>query len=412
MKIVIWGLHYSMNVGDGVIAECLGDCLKKAAPGVEVTTVDISGRHGFGEKMLANRTLALRILSALPVFLRQRVVIWRLGAMLRRLRPEWERAAAGAQLSVIGGGQIFSDADLNFCLKIAQVGEVLETRRMPVVVHAVGVSRNWSTRGRSLFRKLLKTDLRAVGIRDDLSRAAWIAQFGADGPAPAITRDPGLMAADCYGRPERQTDTIGICVTAPMILSYHSDGSVAGTGGSGEAFFANLALELTKAGHKVTLFCNGAEEDRESLERIALVPHVAALREKGQLKVADPPETPRELAHMIGGFDAVVAHRLHACIVAYAYGVPHIGLGWDNKLESFFASVDRLDSFVAAADAGPHEIAVLCEQVMAHGIDPQTHARVVAEARAQSVAVLSHLSGAAGSVGVADGDTEPGQIPV
>lgn len=386
MRIVIFGLPYSANVGDGVIAECLAHALRAARPGVTVDLVDLSGRTGFGAATLRNRALVLAVLARLPLVLRQRLVIWRLGRMLDGLRPGWEKAARGADLAIIGGGQLFSDADLNFCLKIAQAADVLQGAGVPVVVHGVGVSRNWTQRGKALFARLFAADLRAVGVRDELSRTAWENQTDGASPAPRLTRDPGLLAARCYARPAAPAGRVGLCVTAPMILAYHADGGIAG--GSGLGFFASLAVVLAGQARGGALFCNGAAEDRAALAQVAAHPDVAPLITAGKLSLVPPPETPAELVEAIGGLSGVIAHRLHACIVAHAFGVPAVGLGWDRKLDSFFASVDRSGFFVDDASATPQAIALLCDMAIAQGIDAARHAQVIAETQQQIAALF------------------------
>lgn len=394
MKIVIFGLPFSANVGDGVIAECLAWRLRSTRPGVEVVHVDLSGRKGFGAQTLRNRSLALAVLSSLPLWLRQRLVIWRLGKMLAGLRPEWDQAVRGADLAVIGGGQLFSDADLNFCLKVAQAADVLLTARTPVAVYGVGVSRNWTPRGKALFARLFSADLRAVGVRDQLSAAAWTDQTDGAGPAPGLTRDPGIMAAECYTAPAPRQNAVGVCVTDPMILSYHADSAVAGTKGD---FFADLTREIVAGGREVVLFCNGAEEDRAALTRLSEHPEIAPLIAAGKVRAAPAPRTPTDLVQIIAGCDGVVAHRLHACILAYAFQVPCVGLGWDRKLESFFASVGHDAFFIGGAGASASEAAQRCEAAIAAGVDPARHAQVLAETRAQAAALLDLVSAPPGA---------------
>tara|TARA_R110002096_G_scaffold189191_13_gene369459 strand:- start:1843 stop:3057 length:1215 start_codon:yes stop_codon:yes gene_type:complete len=386
MRIVIFGLPYSANVGDGVIAECLAHELRRAKPGVHVDHVDLSGRNGFGAQTLRNRSAALAVLSALPLRLRQRLVIWRLGKMLAALRPGWVQAARGADLAVIGGGQLFSDADLNFCLKVAQAADVLRAARTPVAVYGVGVSRNWTRAGTALFNRVFSTDLRSVGVRDPASAEAWADQTAGAGPEPVLTRDPGLLAASCYTAPVMPGHSVGVCVTDPKILAYHADGAVAGRGID---FFAALTGALVAAGRDVTLFCNGAEEDRAALARLAAHPQVAALVAKGRVRAAPAPGTPTDLAAIIAACDGVIAHRLHACILAYAFAVPCVGLGWDRKLESFFTSVGAARFFIGGAGADATEVAQRCEAAVAAGVDPGRHAEVLAESRAGAAALLT-----------------------
>lgn len=379
-KVVIFGLPYSPNVGDGVIADCLSAGLRSARPGAEVTCIDLSGRTAFGTIMVRNRTLALAVLKALPRPLAQSLVSYKLGRMLNRFEPAWKQAVEGAGLAVIGGGQILSDADLNFCLKIARAARVLQAEGCPVVVHAAGVARNWSPRGRALFRRLLDCDLRAVGLRDSPSIAAWQDQIGPGGPQPHLTRDPALIAAEVYDVPASGNGRTGLCVTDPRILTYHAEGRQAAVSGSGT--FSEIALTLVARGHGVTLFCNGAAEDRTALRAIRQHPDIAAAMAGGQITAEPPPATPADLAAIIGRQSAVVAHRLHACILGYAFRRPIVGLGWDRKLESFFQSVGLEEMFLPAAELTPQRVAGRLEAAQAAGIDPARHAEVLAETRA------------------------------
>lgn len=385
MRIVQFGLCFSPNVGDGIIAECLAHAINQRIPGTEVVTVDLSGRQGFGAATVRNRSVALALLACLPSWLRQRLVEWLLGRMLDKAESGWRGAVEGAALAVVGGGQIFSDADLNFCLKIARAAKVIAAARVPAVVYAVGVSKNWTPRGRALFLDMAKTDLRLVSTRDLHSRESWIAQVPASAmPEPELILDPGLLAAACYGPPAPVLGgRIGLCVTSPQILAYHAEHKVAGAEG-GEAggmdFFARLAAELAGRGHKVGLFCNGAEEDRAVLNALTRHPALQAPIAVGQVAVLPAPDTPTDLARLVSGFSAVAAHRLHACIVAYSYGLPVVGLGWDRKVESFFEMIKATPCFIDAEAISSEAVADRIEAALAAGIDPAIHARVIGAA--------------------------------
>jgi len=389
VKIVQFGLHYSPNVGDGIITECLRDAVLRLKPGVDFQSIDLSGRTGFGDVMVPNRALALKVLGWLPAAIRGRVVMGRLNAMLDRIEPQWHELLADADLALVGGGQIFSDADLNFCTKISRAAKVLRANNVPTAIYAAGVSQNWSPKGAALFMDLFSTDLRAVGLRDQRSVSAWQDQTGHHSPVPILTRDPGLLAAQCYGPPDRAGDEIGLCITAPSILHYHADRGVAGTGAGGLKFFADLAQALVANGHKLRLFCNGAAEDRAALKQIAAMPAISACIANRTIRCADPPETPAALASILASCAAVVAHRMHACIVAYSYGVPVVGLGWDRKMDSFLASVDRSDWLVGSEQASAPQVADLVGAALAAGVDPVVHARVLAEARQAVATILS-----------------------
>ncbi|TMV46746.1 hypothetical protein FGG78_41000, partial [Thioclava sp. BHET1] len=190
-----------------------------------------------------------------------------------------------------------------------------------------------------------------------------------------------------YGPAPQRNGRIGLCVTDPAILAYHADGRVAGSR-AGAAFYAELAEALCGAGHQVTLFCNGAVEDRRALEEMVATPRIAALTASGAVLAAPTPATPTELAAIIAPLRAVVAHRLHACIVAWSYRLPVVGLGWDRKVENFFASVNGTDFFAGSAGASPDEVAGMVEAALTKGIDPEFHAKVLEETRAGLAAAV------------------------
>lgn len=380
MKIVQFGLCYSPNLGDGVISDCLAHGLRSRRPGAKVMHVDISARQARGDVTFGNRALLLAILDRMPLRVRQHLALWKLNRLIDGVAEHW-RIAAQADLAVIGGGQIFSDVSLNFPIKLGRVATILHDARTPTAVYAAGVSRNWSCRGRPLFAGLLKTDLRMVGVRDTDSRAAWADQMPG-GPVPVLTADPGLLAASCYGLPQgwenAAENRVGLCVTDFGILTHHADGGVAGSRGGPVAFYAGVAAALVARGQRVTLFCNGAAEDRALMARVAAAPGLTKLRDQGKLLVPPVADTPSALAHQIAGFGTVVAHRLHACIVAYSYGRPIIGLGWDSKLKAFFDLTGTAEVFSAdpAIDGGA--VADLVERAQAAGLDTARHSEITA----------------------------------
>lgn len=388
-RILIFGLLYSPNLGDGIIAECLAAGLRQERPDLDVVHVDISGRQAFGDVVVTNRATILRVMNRLPRTVRHSLVRYKLGKILDEYEPLWRDEIHKADLCVIGGGQIFSDADLNFCLKIGRVARLLHAADRPAVVHAAGVARNWSPEGTRLFARLTECDLRAVGLRDEGSIQAWRDQFGNLGPAPRLTRDPGLLAEACYGPPPQLPKGIGLCITDPTILRYHADTS---TGAAiNTSLFAQIALKLGDIGPKVTLFCNGAAEDQAAAQAVLEDPALQRMRQTDRIRIANMPQNPAQLAHLVAGFQGVVAHRLHACILAFAYRRPVVGMGWDTKLQSFFASVGLENSFLGATEISPETVGQAMRATMEAGPDLKMHAEVLAQTRQQVALILDEL---------------------
>jgi len=377
VKIVQFGLRYSPNLGDGVIAECIAHAIKARRPDASVSHIDLSGRQGFGEVVISNRETILAIIDRLPLPLRQALVSWKLRRVLERLKPQWQ-AAANADLAVIGGGQIFADANLNFPMKIDAACGLLAKAETTTAVYGVGVARNWTRRGKTLFHAVARTKLQLVGARDSGSMDAWSAQMEG-GPEPELTLDPGLLAASTYG-PVDPGDAVGLCITDFGLLSHHATGSVAGAAASPESFYIDIVQSAVERGINVCLFCNGAAEDVVLLQKVAAAPKVVSLIESGAVLVPAMPKTPTELVQIIGACRAVIAHRLHACIVAYSYKRPIVGLGWDAKLESFFKTASVEICFSKEPSLSAKQTVSILETAIANGIDSETHDALTSQA--------------------------------
>ena len=378
MKVAILNVKFSPNLGDGLLAECLEHELVRHDPAIRIVALDLAGRTGWGRHG-RNRAAALRTLERLPTPLR-RAAAWSLLRMLAaaRLRPAYRTALAGCDAAVIGGGNLFADDDLNFPVKLA-LG-LAEARRLdlPVAVHAVGVSDNWSGTGERLFaRALAAARLSRAAVRDERSRTIWDRRLGRHGIAPAgIARDPGLLAARCYDMAARAAPgrRVALCITDPLAVRYHG-GADGGDAALGRWYDAAIAA-LAGAGWQVALFTNGSPEDRAYLQS-----HATRWAGTG-VDVLPPFTRPRDLVATLADAGVVVAHRMHACIAAYACGVPPIGLRWDPKLDSFFALCGRADFMLDAASTAPTALVDLVKRAWCVGVDRDRQAALVAEASA------------------------------
>jgi len=218
------------------------------------------------------------------------------------------------------------------------------------------------------------------------SMTNWTAQF--KDPAPSLARDPGILAIDVYNvqsnlKPTRHADIKGaktaLGVSDMGDLTAHANGGTV-VGGS-IAFYLSLCRELVKDGTAVTLFTNGAPDDMLYMDNIrSIVEKDSGLQ--GKVKFLPRVLTSTALVKWIATQDLLIAHRLHANIIAYSCGVPHIGLGWDPKLKSFFNSVGRDDFIISMDVANPRIIPDLAARSVREGIDEDRHKKVLDETRA------------------------------
>lgn len=383
LKIALINVRFSANLGDGLLSECLEAELARQLPEASFVSVDLAGRTGYGAGAPWRRA-AMQLLTRAPAGLRKRLTHVALRRVAARIEPRFAEAMADCDAAILGGGNLLSDMDLNFPVKIAKALSVWGGRR-PLAVFAVGVSRNWSPEGSRLFgRAFGEARLIHFSVRDQLSHEALTAQ------APelarrgiAVVRDPGLLAARTFAIPEvGHGAAVGLCITDPLALRYH--------GGEGSAaqlrrWFGDLIGSLTSAGHRVRLFTNGSPEDRHFLASNAARWRAIA---PDRVEVADEVTTPAELVAMIAGCSLVIAHRMHACIAAHSFAIPTIGLRWDPKLDAFFVSAGRGDFLFTAGRDAADTVAATAGRALAQGVDREAHARLLADAR-DDIAMLA-----------------------
>ncbi|MDE1992413.1 MAG: polysaccharide pyruvyl transferase family protein [Rhizobiaceae bacterium] len=385
MKIVVFNVKYSENLGDGLLAQCIEKGLAKDAEDIEVETIDLAGRAGFGSGgSSSRRRQALKVLHRLPGPARRWAVGYILGRTLKKLRSEWDAKIAAADAVVIGGGNLFQDDDLNFPMKVGTVLDGVRRHNKPLAIYAVGVSGHWSDPAARLFGRLKNTKLVDVSVRDQFAQDSWRTHFP-KGPDARILHDPGLLThaiarEGCVSFPARGPRTVGLCVTEPVILKRHASQKAAAIPLKEAEDYRDLIRLLVQDGYRVRLFCNGASEDQLFAEHIRDDASMHGLAGVGMLQLAERPKTPDELIEILLSVNVILAHRLHACIAAYSLKIPHVGLGWDKKVEGFFRSMGRQAFFLNGTSTTSVDIARLLRVADSEGIDSIRHRAILAEA--------------------------------
>lgn len=340
LRIRLFNVKYSPNLGDGLLSECLEKALIALGASGDTWSIDLAARQVYGDG-LAGRLQIMAALDRMPKWLRQRFVRIPLAIHAhRKWRPHYALNIEGANAVAIGGGNLISDIDLNFPTKLTLAIKEAERLQVPFVVYASGVTPDWTPRGTAMMRKAFSSKfLRGVFVRDQDSKHLWDDKLGeASGFEAVVVRDPGLLASE-FIPPSRQDGgkrpVAGVGIMSHIAIRYHADNAPAP--GYLESWYVDLVRGLIVKGFQVVIFTNGSPEDIAYLAGIR-----ARLEAAGGAAISFPTQrTPTELCAIISGLDVLVAYRMHAVIAAYSYGVPAVGLAWDQKLRSFMASVKR-----------------------------------------------------------------------
>ncbi len=401
-RIALLNVKYSPNLGDGLLSECLEAELARTfesiAPGTEVFSIDLAGRRAYPAIAPSRRAALIGVLEALPARLRSLATRAALTALVHlRLRGHVRARLAGCDAVVLGGGNLLTDADLNFPMKIAGALAQAAKLRLPVAVYGVGANRQWSAAGRRLFGRALQSARPAyAAVRDARSQAAWRDLLVPQGVRPAaLSGDPGLLASCHFPRPPQPFDAplAGLCITAPMALRYHATGPEAGSAADAgtvlDAWYGSAARALVDAGLRVALFTNGSPEDRDYLAAMGPEWIRAA---KGPVTMTNSFADPAEMIGFIAGCQLIVAHRMHACIAAHSFAIPTIGLRWDVKLDSFFALAGRGNYIADTATLSGPVLTALARQAVAEGVDRAALEALIAGTRGDIARMAAALA--------------------
>ena len=383
MRIALLNVKYSPNLGDGAIAQCLEEQLSSTLTHAQVFSVDISGRDHFGssrDSIVGANFRVARFTGVLPTRLRSilqsRILPTAVSAKYGRA---WHAALRDCDALIIGGGHLFQDVDHYFPTRLL-VATRQANRRIPVFIYGVGVAKHWTPRGAELVARTLQHgNIEHVYVRDPESRQNWIETFGRS--QPQVVYDPALLSRDVFGptrTPLKQHRIISIGLSDPSDLRMHSQNPDSIVEVSPD-LCSNIVGELTRRGFYVALFTNGADHDY--LEHIAGT--ISRNGKRRKVHVLPRATTPVELAHQIAGSDLVMSNRLHASVIAYSYGVPHIGLAADKKVQSFFEYTCQQERLITPSCSSPDEIISRMMKALETGVCPTTRAGILAGVKSQ-----------------------------
>jgi polysaccharide pyruvyl transferase WcaK-like protein len=354
MKVGIFNVKYSPNLGDGLIAECLEQAIKELAAmqDLEIKSIDLAGRICF-TRGDTGRVVTLKLLDQLPAPLRRAAVFFPSQYKLHNIwMPHYRQMSKAANAIIVGGGNLFSDADLNFPTKLNAALKIVSETNLPIAIYGVGVSENWTPKGVDLLRKgLNRSNIRYVAVRDHLSKIHFDHFFSeAAGMAADVVYDPALLVSKFRPKIYSQSrpQVVGINITSAIAVRYHS--TLKPTDDELADWYIKLCRGMSAAGHSVALFTNGSPEDDAFLAQLKPVMITIPRLEICQIS------NPYELSDLISRFSLLIAHRMHSIVSAYSYQVPVIPLAWDTKIKSLLEMLNLQITIYEATKTDPTEI--------------------------------------------------------
>ena len=135
---------------------------------------------------------------------------------------------------------------------------------------------------------------------------------------------------------QKNKRVIGLGVIRPAIFPEYGNAQI--TRQMQIDFWTDAIAEIEAQGYEWKLFTNGATGDEQfATELIELL---------GRGEKLPAPRNANELVRYIDSFGAVLAGRMHSNIIAYALGVPSVGLIWNKKLRIWGEKIGYPERFI------------------------------------------------------------------
>lgn len=331
--IALAGEAFSRNMGDQAIHSCLAYLLRQQDAGLEILSLDISGRSAVGPSA---RQWLISVFRAIPGSDRfQPLANLALNLLIRRRRQvlAWKPILAGSDGLVIGGGQLLMDNHLDFPLKVSSLAGLAGQQGLPTHFSGCGVGKTWSQTARKLFQPVL-AHASSVSLRDELSRLR-LADF-MPSLQSRVTFDSAILAAEVYPvvGAGRHADRIGLGVIDCTDVNFHLPPGQRFSSRAWLELWLDLLSGLTGSGLGVELFTTGSPQD------VRFARHLFKLaQERGwnRISLAPGPSGPAGLLETLRNYSLVIAARLHASTLANSLGISSLGLGWDEKVAAYYA---------------------------------------------------------------------------
>lgn len=357
-KICFVGLYDEKNYGDPIIAYCT-EWLFKQSFGKDYIPVHLSLDYIEKQKKSLYKRALLKMLCLTGIKrfgLKNRLVNEYIAYFNEKLYD--------VDLVIVVGGGLIKYYCQDFTFGITGLLTVAEKYKIPVVFNSVGVEGyDENNECCQLIKKALKSSaLYRISTRDDIE-ILYNDYFDGSPNIPCEkVCDPAVWTSEAYNiKKNGTTSIIGIGIGRGGLFADN------GKDYTSEQFF-NLYIEIIEKLYferkEVRLFTNGLDADNQFAFNIK-----KKLEEKNIFLNIDIPSSPRHLVENISHYSAIIAARLHSCIVAYSLNIPAIGLVWNDKLFLWGKNINAEMNYILVDNLNSNHIISQLKRAMSEGYD-------------------------------------------
>lgn len=349
---------------------------------VNILLVQIVNRN-LGDTVIADNAAYL-VKRQLPYYMKKHCRL-----QLYDIQSEDYEMVREADLMIFGGGGLIKYRQEEFHFYVPALLECAREHEIPVYFNCVGVEGfdGSDERCLRLARALNFGCVKGITVRDDLEtlqnyylNRELISKLIRENPGSGIpdldlgtetgraftapSADTAVFTPEVYGiKKEVRTGVIGLGIVRSRIFEDYGISEI--TREFQLEMWQGIVRELEAGGYQWKFFVNGLKSDYD----FALEVLEAMGRNAEQYLVPRPVES-RELAETIASFQGIIACRMHANIIAYALGVPSIGLVWNDKMVFWGKRIGYPQRFLKSHQFQPEQIVRCLAESMEEGVKP------------------------------------------
>ena len=237
-----------------------------------------------------------------------------------------------ADVIIFGGAPVFNYDHQNFYKRTIITLEIANKHNIPVIFSGIGIEgySESNEKCQALKKALHFENIHQITTRDDLQSLLKY-DLNKNVIVEKVS-DPAVFAGKIFEQYRTKTNkTIGLNVVRSRI--FHDNG-IDFDEEEQLKFWKDIIDSLTNKGYDYVCFTTGHFSDEvflDTLQRTYDLP---------QSKCVSNMNVPETLSQTISSCCGVIAFRLHANIVAYAFDVPAIGLTWNQKIPLFYDAIN------------------------------------------------------------------------
>lgn len=350
-RIVVAGEIFSSNLGDYAIFDSLSSIL--ISKDIGVIPLDISFRKNFittnnveNPKTPLNKDYWKKLLSKKikhSQFIQYFIIrlMWYLS-----IKPKsdqyWEELIKSSDGVIIGGGQLITDNSSFFSPKIHQIVKLAQKYNKPFTILGCGVGENISIKAKKTYKKIFDKAV-YVSLRD-IESANKVRSF--IDKKISVNVNPDLaFALNTKKTTKKLCNKKVICGFNIIPLSFFKsfDASLKDMDEAQYlSFWKKLAEGAINAGMQVVIMTNGNLQDYQQ----AKVVYQMLLENSIEATLFDRALQPSTLYEQIRKIDCLVAMRMHAGIIAKAFGKQVAVLVWDQKIPDVWSVVGGQETII------------------------------------------------------------------